>query len=126
MDYDRELWLKNLKKGDKVANKSTTGLNREECYKFLEIKNVTAKGNIRLTNNILLDSNGYYSKFENWTSITYNIEPITEEIIKFEKDRREYNNLKYEIANLCDNFRRSKYTIEELKELKRILSKDSE
>ena len=40
-----------------------------------------------------------------------------------ELSRREYNNLKREVSELCDNFRKNKYSIEELKELKRILTK---
>lgn len=120
---ERSEWLRTLKAGDKVANKSKSGWNNETCYTFYEVKNVTAKGNIRLTNGILLNTNGEYHKYENWRSTDYYIEPVTDEILKFEKDRREYNNLKREVSELCDNFRKNKYSIEELKELKRILTK---
>lgn len=107
---NREEWLKSLKVGDKVANKTTSGIDREICYQILEIKNVTNKGNIRLTNGILLNTD-------------YVIEPLTDEILEYEKNRREYKSLRYEVAELCDNFRREKYTVEELKKLKEILRK---
>lgn len=120
---NREEWLKSLKVGDKVANKTTSGIDREICYQILEIKNVTNKGNIRLTNGILLNDNGKYHKYENWNSTDYVIEPLTDEILEYEKNRREYKSLRYEVAELCDNFRREKYTVEELKKLKEILRK---
>lgn len=120
---ERSEWLKTLKAGDKVANKSKSGWNNETCYMFYEVKNVTAKGKIRLTNGILLNTNGEYHKYENWNSTDYYIEPVTDEILKFEKDRREYNNIKREVSELCDNFRKNNYSIEELRELKRILTK---
>lgn len=120
---ERVEWLKNLKSGDKVANKTKTGWDNQTCYRFYEIKNITAKGNIRLTNGILLNANGEYHKYENWNSTDYYIEPITDEILKFEKDRREYNNLRREVRELFDNFGKKEYSIEILKELKEILSK---
>lgn len=120
---DRQEWLKSLKIGDKVANEIKVGFNNEKAYEFLEVKNVTAKGNIRLTNGILLNSNGFYSKYENWRSTRYEIEPITNEILEYEKNRREYNNLKGEVRGLIDNFSRYRCSIEDLKQLKEILSK---
>lgn len=116
-------WLKTLKSGDKVANKTTTGWDREICYMFYEVKNITIKGNIRLTNGILLNSNGEYHKYANYNSVDYYIEPITEEILQFEKDRVAYNNIKREVSKLCDNFKKNSYSLAELKELKRILDK---
>ena len=120
----REDWLKSLKSGDKVANKTTSGFNREVYYETLEVKNITNKGNIRLTNGILLNSNGEYHKYENWNSTDYLIEPLTNEILEYEKNRREHKSLRYEVAELCDNFRKEQYTIEELKKLKEILKKE--
>lgn len=120
---ERVEWLKSLKQGDKVANKTKSGWEDEICYMFYEVKNITAKGNIRLTNGILLNENGEYHKYENWSSTDYYIEPITDEILNFEKDRREYNDLRREVRELCDNFRKKNYSIEALKQLKEILSK---
>lgn len=120
---ERVEWLKSLKQGDRVANKTKTGWDNQTCYMFYEVKNITAKGNVRLTNGILLNKNGEYHKYENWNSTDYCIEPITDEILKFEKDRREYNNLRIEVRELCNNFGKNKYSIEELKQLKEILSK---
>lgn len=80
-------------------------------------------GGVKIWNGVLLNSNGEYHKYESYNSINYCIEPITEEILQFEKDRREYNNIKREVSKLCDNFRKNNYSIEELKELKRILAK---
>ena len=40
-DFNREEWLKTLKKGDKVANKEHYGLERYKYYKIYEVKNIT-------------------------------------------------------------------------------------
>lgn len=121
--FNREEWLKTLKKGDKVANKTREGFSGQKAYQFLEVKNITAKGNIRLTNGILLNENGYYYKYENWNSCTYDIEPITDEIIEYEKNRKEYNSIRYEVGELCSSFRRKTYALEDLKLLKELLGK---
>lgn len=125
-DIDRKEWLKSLKIGDKVANKHNSSWDNELSYEFLEIKNITAKGNIRLTNGILLNDNGYYHKYENWNSIYYKIEPITDKILEFEKNRREHNKLKSEVRSLLDNLRLNRCSVEELKQLKEILSREDE
>ena len=57
-DFNREEWLKTLKKGDKVANKEHYGLERYKYYKIYEVKNITKTGKIRLDNDKLLNENG--------------------------------------------------------------------
>lgn len=122
---DRDEWLKTLKPGDKVANKEYSGLDREKQYRFYEIKKITPKGSIRLTNDILLNSKGCYYKYIGWGHCkAYNIEPITQEILDYEEERKAYNNLRYEVDELCDKFRRKTYDIETLKQLKILLEKE--
>lgn len=123
MKKEREIWIKSLKKGDKVANEVYNRFNGK-YYEFLEVKNITPKGNIRLTNNILLDSNGYYYKYIQYGgSKEYKIIPITKEIVSFEKNRKEYNKIFNDVSKLCDNFCRKNYTIEDLELLKEILER---
>ena len=56
-DFNREEWLKTLKKGDKVANKEYYGLDRYKYYEIYEVKNITKTGNIRLDSGELLNEN---------------------------------------------------------------------
>jgi hypothetical protein len=125
MDKDRirKEWLEGLRPGDKVANEVTVGFGNDKAYQFHEVKNVTKKGQIRLTNGILLDENGYYHKFKDWHSTTYKIEPVTDEILKFEEDRKAFDKLRYEVTVLCEGFRKGLYSIEDLKQIKELLEK---
>ena len=120
---ERKEWLKTLKIGDKVANKDFNTWRGEVYYDFLEVKNITAKGNIRLTNGVLLDDNGEYFKSSNLKSIYYKIEPITDSIIKYENERKEKETLVSEIGELFNKFNRKNYTVEELKQIRDILNK---
>lgn len=122
-EKEREEWTKSLKVGDVVANEVSHGCKREKGYEFFEIKNITKKGNIRLTNGILLNSNGTYHKFDAWTSVDYHIEPATEELLEYEKDRQEYNQLLVEVNELCSGFRKKEYDKEDLIALKEILER---
>lgn len=120
---NREEWLKSLKPGDEVANMEHSYYSRnEKHYRFYKVKNITAKGNIRLTNGVLLDSNGYYRSYKDYGSMKYEIEPITDEILEHERMREEYSDLIYEVRCLTDKINHMDLTIEELRNLKEILS----
>jgi hypothetical protein len=121
---NREEWLKSLKIGDKVADKNVDHYSSDISYSFYTIKSITKKGNIRLDNGILLNSDGKYYKFENWHSTSYNIEPITEELleeIKLEKEKRLL------INKIDEAFRSRKHkniSIEKLRELNDLLENE--
>ena len=121
---EREQWLKSLKKGDKVANKTKKYTSDGYSYIYYEVKNITLKGNIRLANGILLNEYGEYHKFENWCSTDYKIEPITEETLKYEKDRKEQLSLYLEISKLLEQQSRKckSWTIEQLKNIKEFIN----
>ena len=95
-DFDRKEWLKTLKKGDKVANKEYYGLDRYKYYEIYEVKNITKGGKIRLDSGELLNENGEYCKYDIWGGTDIYIVPITEEVLKVNKEeriRRKFYNL---------------------------------
>lgn len=121
---ERNEWLKGLKAGDVVVSKQTSNLTGEEYYQSYKIKKITPKGQIRLDNDILLDANGYYHKHERFSSgRTILIEPLTDEIIAYEKNRREKIKLVQEVKTLLAqaNSSCSGWSIEKLKKIKELL-----
>lgn len=119
---DKQEWLKSLKPGDKVANKDYTGLDRTVYYAFYTIKNLTTKGNIRLENGDLLDANGQGRSKKK--SVTYSIEPITKEILTYEKERHTQTSLYLEVSSLLETKSREcrDWTIEDLNKIKDALN----
>lgn len=108
---EREEWLKSLKAGDKVCNRTSDG----KSYYFLEVKNITKGGNIRLTNGVLLKNGRAHKSHGVWSgSISYDIEPITEEVIKIVKRHRERIAIVKEVRRLCSTFNSVKYDNETL------------
>ena len=87
-DFNREEWLKTLKKGDKVANKEYYSLERYKYYKIYEVKNITKTGKIRLDSGELLNENGEYCNYDIWSGTDIYIVPITEEVLKVNEERR--------------------------------------
>ena len=87
-DFNRKEWLKTLKKGDKVANKERYDWGKYEYYRIYEVKNITKTGKIRLDNNILLNEDGEYSKYDIWGGTYVHIVPITEEVLKVNEEKR--------------------------------------
>ena len=73
---EREKWLKSLKIGDQVCTKSCNNIN----YDFYTIINITKKGKIRLSNNVLLSENGEATSGGTWDFNIYYILPVTEEV----------------------------------------------
>ena len=122
---DREQWLASLKKGDKVCNKTYDSWEREYVYDFYEIKNITNTGKIRLDNNVLLDNDGHYHKYENYKSVDYKIEPITDEVVKYETARRKKRNIIREIREIKDRVNFNKLNQEELEILLELFQKGS-
>ena len=122
---DRKQWLASLKKGDKVCNKKYDRWEEEYVYEFYEIKNITNTGKIRLDNDILLDNNGHHSKYENWMSIDYKIDPITDEIVEYETARKRKRSTIREIKAIKDMVNFNKLNQEELEVLLELLKKGS-
>lgn len=121
---DRDKWLKSLKPGDKVANRYVeNGINRFSSY---EIKKITPTGCIRLTNDVLLDKNGSYSKYSYHFSTRYYIEPITKDILEYENNVRKHNKLIKEVSNLLLEKSKtcSQLSIEQLTNIKDFLLND--
>lgn len=58
-ELSRQRWVKTLKPGDKVVN-ILDFEDEEPVYEELEIKSITPKGNIMLTNGLKLDSKGTF------------------------------------------------------------------
>lgn len=126
MEFNREEWLKTLKTGDKVANKVyywSTGY----YYEFLEVKSITPKGSIRLTNGVLLNNKGCYSSYERFSSESYNIEPITDEIMEAVMRRNLENNILDYFKKLSGNRKLlNEISIKDLESIKDILSRCKE
>jgi len=74
---DKELWIKGLKPGDKVAVQKSSGAHK--YYDIQPVKNITKGGKVRLTNGELYDKEGY-RKFDTWDLYSYCIVQITEEV----------------------------------------------
>ena len=87
-DFNRKEWLKTLKKGDKVANKEYFGLEKYKYYEIYEVKNITKGGKVRLDSGELLNENGEYCKYDIWGGTYIYIVPITEEVLKVNKEER--------------------------------------
>lgn len=89
MDEKYKLWLESLKVGDKVALKiSSYGTSRTI---FTEITKITPKKGIRLKWNetqLLLFKDGYTNSGGKWSATSYQIIPITDELIQKENKRR--------------------------------------
>lgn len=123
MEFNKEEWLKTLKAGDKVANKVKNYNDIEAYYKFYEVKNITPKGQIRLTNGILLNEKGEYHKFERFSSTHYCIEPITNEILQYEKDKKRRTELYLEVRGMLEKkaIECKSWSIERLENVKKFL-----
>lgn len=75
---ERQSWLASLQIGDTVVVEHYNIWKGDSISKY-KIKNITKTGRIRLDNDILLDLNGRYHKFERYSSITYFILPYDDE-----------------------------------------------
>ena len=88
-DFNRKEWLKTLKKGDKVANKERYDWGTHQYYRIYEVKNITKTGKIRLDSGELLNEDGeYYRNNIIWGGTDIHIVPITEEVLKVNKEVR--------------------------------------
>lgn len=114
----REEWLKSLKAGDKVANKNGGS------YNFYEVKKITPAGQMRLTNNTLLNQDGKYYSYSRFGSTSYDIEEITEEIVEYLKNRKKKTALYLEVRDLLEvkTIEISSLNIEQLENLKNKLT----
>ena len=109
---ERKEWLKSLKEGDLVADKRYNGY-----YSVFKIKKITPKGGIRLETGHLLKENGEYYKFEDWSSISIYIEPLTEEIKNSIAIRKEIISL----MNIIENIDFGKLNIDKLRKIVQII-----
>lgn len=122
-------WIRNLKKGDIVVSwernygghDSVNGVTPKYIYRRLEVKNITPKGRIRLSNGTLVDPDDKNSIKD------ANIQPLTDEILKKEEKWRESRAKKGEVlqlfekANITPNKILNKYSPEKLEQLKEFL-----
>lgn len=97
---EREEWLKSLKPGDDVVNKFYQE-GGSYYYRSFKVKKVTPTGQIRLSNDILLNSNGRYNRHEPFGgSVSYDIEPLTEEILEYSRIRKKKFALQSEVKEI--------------------------
>ena len=87
-ELERKEWLSNLKEGNKVANEHYNSWRGGSYYQIYTVKKITPTGKIRLDNGVLLNSNGRYYPRDVWNSNSYNIEPVTDEILNSIKTRK--------------------------------------
>ena len=119
---DRKEWLSNLKIGNSVCYKRWDRWERTHFYTIVSIKNITQKGNIRLDSGELLNSDGHYHKRGSWGDGYFiDIEPLTEEIIKEIKDRREKKNAINVIRNIFEKTDLKNIETEKLKKIIEIM-----
>lgn len=75
---ERQAWLATLQIGDTIIVENYNTWTGYSISKY-KVKNITKSGRIRLDNDILLDANGRYHKYERWSSINYFILPHDDE-----------------------------------------------
>ena len=122
-ELERKEWLSNLKEGNKVANEHYNSWRGGSYYKIYTVKKITPTGKIRLDNGVLLNSNGRYYPRDVWNSNSYNIEPVTDEILNSIKTRKIKNKLSSNIESIFKNYNLMGMSLEDLKAINNILEK---
>ena len=122
-DAERREWLSNLKEEDKVANEHYNPWRGGSYYQIYTVKKITPTGKIRLDNGVLLNSDGSYSPRDVWNSNSYNIEPVTDEILNSIKTRKIKNKLSSNIESIFKDYNLMGMSLEDLKAINNILEK---
>ena len=122
-ELERKEWLSNLKEDDKVANEHYNTWRGGSYYQIYTVKKITPTGKIRLNNGILLNSNGRYYPRDVWNSNSYNIEPVTDEILNSIKTRKIKNKLCSNIESIFKDYNLMGMSIEDLETINNILEK---
>ena len=122
-ETERREWLSNLKAGDKVANKHYNPWRDGSYYEIYTVKKITPTGKIRLDNGVLLYSNGRYYPRDAWHSNSYNIEPITDEILEAIRIRKLKIKLNDKISKIFKDYNLMGMSVEDLETINNILEK---
>ena len=122
-ETERREWLSNLKEEDKVANEHYNTWRGGSYYEIYTVKKITPTGKIRLDNGVLLNSNGRYYPRDVWNSNSYDIEPVTEEILNSIKTRKIKNKLSSNIESIFKDYNLMGMSIEDLEAINNILEK---
>ena len=122
-ETERREWLSNLKEGNKVANEHYNTWRGGSYYQIYTVKKITPTGKIRLDNGVLLNSNGRYYPRDVWGSNSYNIEPVTDEILNSIKTRKIKNKLCSNIESIFKDYNLMGMNIEDLETISNILEK---
>ena len=122
-ETERREWLSNLKEEDQVANEHYNSWRGGSYYQIYTVKKITATGKIRLDNGVLLNSNGRYYPRDVWDSNSYDIEPVTDEILNSIKTRKIKNKLSSNIESIFKDYNLMGMSVEDLEAINNILEK---
>ena len=122
-ETERREWLSNLKEEDKVANEHYNSWRGGSYYQIYTVKKIIPTGKIRLNNGVLLNSNGRYYPRDVWNSNSYDIEPVTEEILNSIKTRKIKNKLSSNIESIFKDYNLMGMSVEDLETINNILEK---
>lgn len=122
-ETERREWLSNLKSGDQVANEHYNSWRGGSYYQIYTVKKITPTGKIRLDNGVLLNSNGRYYPRDVWNSNSYDIEPVTDEILNSIKTRKIKNKLSSNIESIFKDYNLMGMSVEDLEAINNILEK---
>ena len=122
-ELERREWLSNLKEGDKVANEHYNSWRGGSYYKIYTVKKITPTGKIRLDDGILLNSNGRYYPRDVWNSNSYDIEPVTEEILEVIRIRKLKIKLSSNIESIFKDYNLMGMSVDDLEAINNILEK---
>ena len=122
-ETERREWLSNLKEGDKVANEYYNSWRGGSYYQIYTVKKITPTGKIRLDNGVLLNSNGRYYPRDVWGSNSYDIEPVTDEILEAIRIRKLKIKLSSNIESIFKDYNLMGMSLEDLETINNILEK---
>ena len=92
-------------------------------YQIYTVKKITPTGKIRLNNGILLNSNGRYYPRDVWDSNSYDIEPVTDEILEAIRIRKLKIKLSSNIESIFKDYNLMGMSVDDLETINNILEK---
>ena len=122
-ETERREWLSNLKEEDKVANEHYNSWRGGSYYQIYTVKKIIPTGKIRLNNGVLLNSNGRYYPRDVWNSNSYDIEPVTDEILEAIRIRKLKIKLNDKISKIFNDYNLMGMSVEDLETINNILEK---